>query len=115
MNTINVCKYVSITNGKIDGLSANQYAIGTINDRTYNYIQDLRILANDTLYVYDASSLKKWGLDNIINWMRLVESHNDDDEYDLRNAVDWFVDMCENNLMNITISNNLKAIKIYCE
>tara|TARA_R100000773_G_scaffold25352_1_gene22155 strand:+ start:594 stop:2156 length:1563 start_codon:yes stop_codon:yes gene_type:complete len=115
MNTINVCRYVSITNGKIEGLSANQYAIGTINNRTYSYIQDLRILANDTLYTYDASSLKKWGLDNIIQWMQSVESYNDDDGYDLRDAIDWFVDMCENNLMNITISNNLKANKIHCE
>ena len=73
MNTINIIKsdlnnesgfnyMVSVVNGKFENhVDDSQYAKCTINERTYSYIQSLRISLNDSLYIYDAYDLKKWG------------------------------------------------------
>ncbi len=110
MNTINICARVSVVNGKVENhISDNQYAIGTINGRTYKYIQTMRILWNDGLWEIQASDLKRWGLDNLIKWLQ-----NSSDE-DLKSKLDWFITQTESESFSITMSNNLHDEKRYCE
>lgn len=116
MNTINVISNldlncgVNIVNGKYENHTEDsKYAMATINNRTYNYIQSLRINYNDSLYIYEANQLRLWGLDNVLHWLQ------DSDLDDLFKKLDWFVAQCEGDIFNITKSNHLEEERVFCE
>ena len=118
MNSINIIKGVgfsaSIINSQYENHSNNSiYTRATINNRTYNYVQELRIIIGDKFHIFDAPSIKNWGgLDLFITW---ISRNRDEDILELKAKLNWFSNQCNYNVMNLTKLNHLKDSVLFCQ
>ena len=74
MNTINIIEGVSIVNGRLTEIdNPYKYAIATINGRTYNCINSIRLIDNGQLIAFELENnydISGIGLDFLVEWLQ---------------------------------------------